>query len=265
MATAGAVDNPSNTLATRRGQAFPILSPAEIERIRRFATPVHYGAGDVVYETGKVASGAHVVLSGTLRITGRDGRGHDMPVTDHGTGSFSGELSALAERPSFVDGVAVGDVEALRIDAKGLHDLLITEALLGEKIMRAMIIRRVALLESGAGGPVLVGSSISTGGAARLGNFLDRNGIPHLFIDTEHDVEARDFIERYAAKPEDLPLVITPDGSVLRNPSESELAHFIGMVDEASVSGRTFDVAIVGAGPAGLAAAVYAASEGLSV
>ncbi|HEY2629331.1 MAG TPA: FAD-dependent oxidoreductase, partial [Usitatibacter sp.] len=94
---------------------------------------------------------------------------------------------------------------------------------------------------------------------------LDRNGIPHLFIDTEHDVEARDFIERYAAKPEDLPLAITPDGSVLRNPSESELAHFIGMIDEASVSGRTFDVAIVGAGPAGLAAAVYAASEGLSV
>ncbi len=184
-------------------------------------------------------------------------------MTDHVAGSFSGELSALSDRPSFVDGVAVGDLEALRIDSKGLHEFLIAEATLGEKIMRAMILRRVALLESKAGGPVIVGSSKSTAGAARLGNFLDRNGIPHLFMDTESDVDARAFVERYAAKPEDLPLAICPDGTVLRNPSESELAHFIGMIDEASAEAQTYDVATVGAGPGGLAAAVHAASEGL--
>jgi thioredoxin reductase (NADPH) len=226
---------------------------------------VRYGSGERVYETGRVASGAHVILSGTLRITGRDGRGHDLAVTDHVAGSFSGELSALSDRPSFVDGVAVGDLEALRIDSKGLHDLLIAEATLGEKIMRAMILRRVALLESGAGGPVIVGSSKTTTGAARLGNFLDRNGIPHLFLDTESDVDARNFVERYAAKPEELPLAICPDGTVLRNPSESELAHFIGMVDETDNTAQVYDVAIVGAGPGGLAVAVYAASEGLNV
>ena len=254
----------SNTLETRRAQAFPTLTGAEIDRIRRFASLVRFASGELVYETGKATPGVLVVLAGTIRITGRDGRGHDIPVTDHGPGSFSGELSALASRPSFVDARAVGEVEALLIDAKRLHDLLMAEAVLGERIMRAMIIRRVAILEAGAGGPVLVGPT-STGGAARLGNFLDRNGIPHQFVDTEHDVEARDFVERYAASPEDLPLAICPDGTVLRNPSQSELAHFIGMVDEQSVAGRTFDVAIVGAGPAGLAAAVYAASEGLSV
>lgn len=232
--------------------------------MRRFGSPVRFRSGEVVYETGKVARGALVVLSGAIRVTGRDGRGHDMPVVEHVAGSFSGELSTLAQRPSFVDAVAVGDVEALLIDAKRLHDLLIAEALLGEKIMRAMILRRVALIETGAGGPVLVGPGTS-GDLVRLRNFLNRNGIPHQLLDTDQDAEAKVFVERYAAKPKDLPLAVCPDGSVLRNPSESELAHFIGMVDEASASGRTYDVAIVGAGPAGLASAVYAASEGLTV
>ncbi|HLX22820.1 MAG TPA: FAD-dependent oxidoreductase, partial [Usitatibacter sp.] len=253
-----------DTLANRRAQAFPILAPAEIERVRRFASPVRYRAGDFVSQTGKPVSGIHVVLSGAIRVTGRDGRGHDIAVTDHAAGSFSGELSALSGRPSFVDAVAVGEVETLRVDSKGLHDLLIADASLGEKIMRAMIIRRVAIIESGSGGPVLVGPS-SAGGAARLGNFLERNGIPHQFIDTESDPDAHAFVERYAAKPGDLPLAICPDGTVLRNPSESELAHFIGMIDEEGASAQTYDVAIVGAGPGGLAAAVYAASEGLNV
>ncbi len=257
------VENPSTTLATRREQMFPILSPEEIERARRFSKPVRYAAGHPVYETGKVAAGAHLVLSGVLQVTGRDGRGHDLPVVDHVRGSFSAELSTLAGRPSFVDATAVGEVEALLIDAKQLHDLLIAEAVLGEKLMRAMILRRVALIESKTGGPVLVGRSGS--GAARLGNFLDRNGIPHQFIDIDNDADSRLFIERYTPRPEDLPLVVCPDGTLLRNPSESELAHFIGMIDEESAHGRNYDVAIVGAGPAGLAAAVYAASEGLSV
>src|SRR5258707_10546140 len=128
--------------------------------------------------------------------------------------------------------------------------------------MRALILRRVALIETGTGGPVLVGAA-SSGDVARLRNFLSRNGIPHLLLDPAGDPDARAFIERYAPRAEDLPLAVCPDGSVLRNPTEAGLAKCIGMLD---LEGQDslYDVLVAGAGPAGLAAAVYAASEGLS-
>jgi thioredoxin reductase (NADPH) len=254
----------SPTLEARRAQAFPVLAPDEIARMRRFATPRRYAAGERVYETGKPTPGLLVVLSGTLRVTGRDGHGHDFPVVDHAAGSFSGELGQLSGRRSLVDAVAAGDVEALLIDPEQLHALLIAEAALGEKIMRAMILRRVALIETGTGGPVLIGGA-SSPDVARLRNFLTRNGIPHLLLDPATDPDARAFIERYAPRAEDLPLAVCPDGSVLRNPAESALGKCIGMLDGAADADRVYDVAIAGAGPAGLATAVYAASEGLSV
>src|SRR2546426_3875849 len=199
-----------------------------------------------------------------IRITGRDGHGHDFPVVDHVAGAFSGELGQLSSRRSLVDAVALGDVEALLIASEQLHELLIAEAALGEKIMRALILRRVALIETGTGGPVLIGAA-SSGDVARLRNFLSRNGIPHLLLDPASDPDAQALIERYAPRAEDLPLAVCPDGSVLRNPTESALAKCIGMLDAASGADRVYDVAVAGAGPAGLATAVYAASEGLSV
>jgi thioredoxin reductase (NADPH) len=129
--------------------------------------------------------------------------------------------------------------------------------------MRAMILRRVGLLETGAGGPVLVGEG-SSSGVARLANFLMRNGVPHVLLDARTDPEARALVERYALQPEELPLALCPNGTVLRNPTEAQLARCIGMLD-AEGNESTYDTVIVGAGPAGLAAAVYAASEGLSV
>src|SRR6266850_1103666 len=254
----------SPTLEARRAQTFPILAPDEIARMRRFSVPCRYAAGTRIYETGKPTPGMLVVLSGTIRITGRDGHGHDFPVVDHVVGSFSGELGQLSSRRSLVDGVAVGDVEALLISPEQLHALLIAEAALGEKVMRALILRRVALIESGTGGPVLIGAA-SSGDVARLRNFLSRNGIPHLLLDPASDHDAQAFIERYAPRAEDLPLAVCPDGSVLRNPTESLLAKCIGMLDSASGADRVYDLAVAGAGPAGLATAVYAASEGLSV
>jgi thioredoxin reductase (NADPH) len=254
----------SPTLESRRASTFPVLSPDEIERMRRFAVPRIWAAGERVYETGKPSPGMLVVLSGLLRVTGRDGHGHDIPVVDHGPGSFSGELGLLSGQRSLVDGVAVGKLDALLIDPDHLRSLLIAEAALGEKIMRAMILRRVALIETGTGGPVLVGS-LASGDVARLENFLNRNGIPHLLIDPAIDDDARAFVERYAPKPDELPLAICPDGSVLRNPTEEALAGCIGMLDASADFDRVYDVAIAGAGPAGLATAVYAASEGLSV
>src|SRR5213595_2313967 len=257
-------DPASPTLEARRAQTFPILAPDEIARMRRFGAPCRYAAGARIYETGKPTPGMLVVLSGTIRVTGRDGHGHDFPVVDHVAGAFSGELGQLSSRRSLVDAVAVGDVEALLISPEQLHGLLIAEAALGEKVMRALILRRVALIETGTGGPVLIGAA-SLGDVARLSNFLRRNGIPHLLLDPASDHDAQVFIERYAPRAGDLPPVVCPDGSVLRNPTESALAKCIGMLDAASDADRVYDVAVAGAGPAGLATAVYAASEGLSV
>src|SRR2546425_8471114 len=140
---------------------FPVLAADEIARLYRFGKPRGFADGAHVLETGRVSPGIYGVLKGAIRVTGRDGHGHELPVTEHGPGNFSGELSQLSRRPSFVDGVAVGETEALEIDAAQLHALLIAEATLGEKMMRAMILRRVALIESGAGGPVLIGAASS--------------------------------------------------------------------------------------------------------
>src|SRR3989442_850174 len=184
-------------------------------------------------------------------------------ASDHHLARAGGKLGQLSGRRSLVDAVAVGDVEALLINPEQLHALLIAEAVLGEKIMRALILRRVALIETGTGGPVLVGAA-SSGDVARLRNFLSRNGIPHLLLDPAGDPDARAFVERYAPRAEDLPLAVCPHRPRLRNPTENALAKCIGMLD-ASGADRVYDVAVAGAGPAGLATAVYAASEGLSV
>ncbi len=253
----------SPTLETRNAQAFPILDPMEIERVRRFGTPRHLKAGALLYQTGKPNDGVYLVVSGIIRITARDAHGHEVQVADYGPGQFTGELGALSSRRAMVDGFALVDVEALQIDAARLHSLLMAEAALGEKFMRAFILRRVALIEMGFGGPVFVGNP-SSPDLARLQSFLSRNGIPHLLLDPTNDPDAQAFVERYAPSARDLPLAICPDGTVLRNPSDVELATCIGMTDGEALD-KLYDVAIVGAGPAGLAAAVYAASEGLSV
>ncbi len=231
--------------------------------MRRFGTPRKFADGERVLETGKASRGMYVVLSGKLRVTGRDGHGQDLEVTEHGTGSFTAEVATLSGRPSFVDVTAAGETETLEITPERLHALLVAEAALGERLMRAMILRRMALLESGAGGPLLIGSAQSHE-VARLRSFLSRNGVPHQLIDPATDSDARAFIERYAPEPSQLPLAVCPNGDVLRNPSETELARCIGMLD-AGPADAVYDVVIAGAGPAGLSAAVYAGSEGLSV
>ena len=253
----------SPTLRARHGQAFPRLDDSEIARMRRFGTPHRLAAGKPVYQTGKASAAIHLVLAGTIRITARDGHGHDAVVFDHGPGSFTGELGSLSGQRALVDAVALADTETVSFDNDQLHALLVGDAALGEKVMRAFILRRVGLIESGFGGPVLVGSA-ALHGVTRLRNFLTRNAIPHLLLDPSSDAGGQSFIERYAPSLGELPLVVCPDGSVLRNPHENELARVIGMADDAHAE-TVHDVAIVGAGPAGLSAAVYAASEGLSV
>jgi thioredoxin reductase (NADPH) len=251
----------SPTITARRSQAFPTLSAPELERMRRFALPRQHADGERIFEHDKRSPGIFVVVRGRIRVMGRDGHGHDAAVVVHGPGEFSGELSSLSGGRSFVDGYAVGDTETLFIDTDRVHQLMVAEAALGEKLMRAIILRRVGLLETGAGGPILVGDASS--GMAQLANFLLRNGVPHVLLDRERDADGRALVERYGV-PHGEFLALCPDGSVLRNASEAELARCIGMLDTAGKD-ATCDMVVVGAGPSGLAAAVYAASEGLSV
>src|SRR3569623_1643457 len=247
----------------RPEQTFPALTPAEIARMRQFGELRTYKDGELLFETGKPGPGMFVVLEGHVAITQRDGLGHVTPLIDQGPGQFLAELSQLSGRPALVDGRAEGDVETLLLPPERLRALLVAEAELGERIMRALILRRVNLLQAGVGGIVLIGPSHSAG-VVRLQGFLTRNSQPHHLLDPARVCVAAEVIARYSPKSEDWPLVVTPDGAVLRNPSETEVARAIGMIGGPR-NDRIYDVAIVGCGPAGLATAVYAASEGLSV
>ncbi|PSJ62810.1 FAD-dependent oxidoreductase [Pseudaminobacter soli (ex Li et al. 2025)] len=250
-------------IETRRYQMFPVLEPSEIERVRRFGEIRSYAAGEAVATVGRVSPGVIIVLSGHVEVTRNDQSGNRAAIVTHGPGAFLGELAQLAGRPALVDAHAQDLLEALVIGPDRLRALLIAEAELGERIMRALILRRVGLLETGAGGPILVGRA-ENGDVLRLEGFLRRNGHPSQRIDPETDPGAKALIERFHVDVGELPIVLCPTGQLLRNPSEVELARCIGLVGPIDPS-RLYDVAIVGAGPAGLAAAVYAGSEGLSV
>jgi thioredoxin reductase (NADPH) len=259
----GGVDSPhSLALHPRHEQTFPALTAAEIARMRRFGEIRHYQDGEVLFETGKPGPGMFVVLAGHVAITQRNGLGHVTPVIDQGPGQFLAEISQLSGRVALVDGHAEGDVETLLIPPERLRALLVAEADLGERIMRALILRRVTLIQGGVGGPVLIGPSNSAD-LIRLQGFLTRNGYPHHPLDPASE-DAADLIARYTPSPQDLPLVVVADGTVLRNPTESALARAMGMIG-GFAKNKLYDVAIVGSGPAGLSTAVYAASEGLSV
>src|SRR6202158_2838035 len=245
----------------RLEQTFPLLAPQEIARMRSFGELRGYKDGERLFETGKPGPGMFVIRSGHVTISQRDGLGHVTPVINQGPGQFLAEIGQLSGRPALVDGHAEGDVETLLILPERLRALLVAEADLGERIMRALILRRVSLIQGGVG-PVLIGSSNSAG-VIRLQGFLTRNGIPHHLLDPERDHDAAELIARYSPSPADWPLVVAADGTVLRNPSETDLARALGMIG-GPAGDKIYDVAIVGCGPAGLATAVYAASEGLS-
>src|SRR5467141_1501401 len=245
----------------RLEQTFPELTAQEIARMRRFGEVRNYKHGEALFETGKPGAGMFVILSGHIAITQRDGLGRVTPVIDQGPGQFLAEIGQLSGRAALVDGHAEGDIETLLIPPERLRALLVAEADLGERIMRALILRRVSLIRGGVGGAVLIGPTNSSG-VVRLQGFLTRNGFPHHLLDPERDHDAAELIARYSPSPSDWPLVVPADGTVLRNPSETELARALGMIGPAG--NKIYDVAIVGCGPAGLATAVYAASEGLS-
>ncbi|WP_179403800.1 FAD-dependent oxidoreductase [Burkholderia guangdongensis] len=243
-------------------QFFPTLTEAEIERVHRFGTLCRYAAGEMLYRAGGVSPGMFVLLSGAVRFAGRDGLDRRRLLrSDVRRGEFTSDIGMLSGKPALVDAEVVENVEALVIPPDRLRALMVAEAELGERIMRALILRRVAAIERGQGA-VLVGSPDSARLLA-LQHFLRRNGFPHATLDVG-DADAIALLERLTPQCDDMPLVICPDGTVLRNPDEGQLASCLGLLPEFE-PGHLYDVAVVGAGPAGLATAVYGASEGLSV
>jgi thioredoxin reductase (NADPH) len=254
-------DNRAQLIATRGAQMFPRLADEEVTRLAKFGEPRRYRAGEAIARVGDSGIGLTLVLSGQIEVS-QDDRGQHVHIATHERGSFMGELAQLSGRPILVDAVAVTDVQAVAIAPDRLRALLIAEADLGERIMRALILRRVGLIEAGAG-PVIIGDEANAD-VLRLVNFLHRNGHPYQRLDPKEDSCARTLVERFQVVPEELPIVLCPAGQLLRNPTEDQLARCAGLVGPID-GDKLYDVVVIGAGPAGLATSVYAASEGLSV
>ena len=252
---------PPDLAATRGAQMFPRLSDEDIDRLCRFGEARSYTAGNYLVRVGEKGPGLMLILSGKVEVTQDNGAQRKVIVT-HERGNFMGELAQLSGRPYLVDERALTDVEAMAIPPDRLRALLIAEADLGERIMRALILRRMGLIEGGAG-PIIVGPE-GNADVLRLVNFLRRNGHPYRQLDAAEDGCGRTLVERFQVTEEELPIVLCPAGQLLRNPTEPQLARCIGLVGPIDAD-KLYDVVIVGAGPAGLATAVYAASEGLSV
>ena len=250
-----------DTYASRGPQMFLRFTDEEIARLSRFGEPRSYRKGDMLARIGEPGPGLMLILSGSVEVT-QNNNGERRHIVTHERGNFMGELAQLSGRPYLVDEQALTDVEALAIAPARLRALLVAEADLGERIMRALILRRVGLIESGAG-PIIIGDP-GDADVLRLVNFLRRNGHPYQQLNPKTDSCAQTLVERFEVAAEELPIVLCPGGQLLRNPSEDQIGRCVGLVGP--IDGRKlYDVVIIGAGPAGLATSVYAASEGLSV
>ena len=253
-------------IETRGHQLFPVLDAGQIETAKRLASgPARdFAAGTVVFDVGARHVPVWLVLTGSIDVVRRDGLNHESAITSLGPGQFSGEVSQLAGATTLASGRAGPQgCTALPFDAAHVRALLIASAEVGEIMMRAFILRRVGLIEEGGAGSVLVGKP-GMPDLVRLQGFLGRNGYPYTVLDATNDADGQAVVERFGVLPEQLPLMVCPNGTVLHRPSNSEAAVCLGMLPERDPE-KIYDVAVVGAGPAGLAAAVYAGSEGLSV
>ena len=246
----------------RHDQAFPVLSAGDVSRLVRFGIARRYAQGEAIFVAGQVGPGMVVLLQGSVSVVQRNALQPERLVASQGPGEFVAELSQMSGKPALEDVFADGEVEGLVIAPPALRLLIVEEAELGERITRALILRRVALIESGVSGAVIVGPA-SSPAVIRLQNFLTRNGQPHHHFDPVRDEHQCPLATHYEIGAQEA-VVVCPDGTLLHSPSNDELARVLGLID-ARERDEIYDVAIIGAGPAGLATAVYAASEGLRV
>jgi thioredoxin reductase (NADPH) len=246
---------------SRPAQTFPRLTEEMAARVAAYGIEERLPGGTHVFTRGERSVDFFLVLDGNIEIFDLDDYGQPNVFTVLGERQFSGELDLFNAREILVSGRTSLDSRVIRVQRANFRRLVSAEPDIGEIIMRAFILRRVGLISRGRGGVVVIGPGHS-GDMLRLQRFLRRNGYPHRLLDTEQDPDADGFLECFELTPQDLPVVITPDHRVLHNPRTAQLADDLGLTEQLDPT-HVYDVVVVGAGPAGLAAAVYAASEGL--
>jgi len=245
-----------------RSQTFPVLTTAQIDRIRPLGKLRQVQAGDILFEPGDFDVPFFVLLTGHMEIV-QPGLNGERPVATHDPGEFTGEITMISGRRCLVRGRVTQPGEFLELTGEGLRSLIARDAELSEIFMRAFILRRLELINRGQGGLILLGSRFSAE-TLRLREFLSRNGHPFNYVDLETDKASQEILDRFGVKADEIPVIICGGGFVFRNPTIQKLADCLGLnsgIDEKQVR----DLIIVGAGPSGLAAAVYAGSEGLDV
>ncbi|HYA97962.1 MAG TPA: FAD-dependent oxidoreductase [Methylomirabilota bacterium] len=244
-------------------QTFPVLTDVQIGRIRPFGKLRAVKQGEILFQPGDTGVSFFVVLSGGMEIV-QPRLSDERRITTHGPAHFTGELTMISGQRCLVLGRVTEPGEFLELPPDALRSLIARDAELSDILMRAFILRRLALINQGYGSIILLGSQHSAH-TLRLREFLTRNGHPFVYLDLDTDRDVQELLDRFAVKLSEIPVVICNfRHTVLRNPSIRELADCIGL--NAAVDGsHRRDLIVVGAGPSGLAAAVYAASEGLDV
>ena len=245
----------------RQAQTFPKLSREHVQRLAAYGEEQFFPKGTMLFTRGDRGVDFFVVIEGSVEITDGGAEGREETIHVHADRQFTGELDLFNDREILVSGRTGHDSRIVRIPRAQFRRLIEVEPDVGEIIMRAFILRRVGLMKHEQGGVVLIGSAHS-GDTQRIQRFLSRNGYPHRVLDTDRDPDAEGFLECLEIAPEELPVIVLPGHAFLRNPSTHALADALGLTENFDPN-RIYDLTVVGAGPAGLAAAVYGASEGL--
>ena len=241
---------------------FPKLNDAQIAQLTASSMPRQVEPGETVFAQGSTEHGIFVVISGSIEIVG-ESNGVESVLTVVGPGEFTGEINLLSGRRSLVLCRAREASTLLEMDRSNLRRIMQSDAVLGDLFLRAFVLRRVYLIAHSIGDAVLIGSRHSSD-TLRLRTFLGRNGHPHTYLDVDLDPDVQAVLDHFSIRVDDIPVLICRGELVLRNPSNAETAACFGLnvgIDQAAV----YDLIVIGAGPSGLAAAVYGASEGLNV
>src|SRR6516164_2939864 len=253
---------PFSVTVSRPERLFPKLTPAQVARVAAHGRRRPTTRGEMLLDLGDRIVPFFVVVSGEIQVLQLSGSTERL-IVSHGPGSFSGEANLISGRPSMAR-LRIGEPgEVLELTRDQLLALVQTDAELSEILMRAFILRRLELIAHDVGGVVVVGSTYNAG-TLRIREFLTRNGHPFHFIDLDRDADAQELLDRFRISVADIPVLICGGDAVLRNPTNAQIADCLGF-NEAIDQTRVNDLVVVGAGPAGLAAAVYGASEGLDV
>ena len=247
---------------SRIEKIFPKLTPAQIGRIAAHGRTRSVQPGDVLIEQGDTSVPFFVVITGEVEIVGHYGASETI-ITVHGPGEFTGDVNMLSGRRMVVQARVAKAGKVIELNHEQMLNLIQTDTELSDILMRAFILRRVELIAAGVGDIILIGS-IHSGGTLRIKEFLMRNGHPYTSIDLERDSDVQNLLDNFQISVSEIPVLICRGQLVLRNPSNQQIADCLGF-NESIDQTKVRDLVVIGAGPSGLAAAVYGASEGLDV